>query len=162
MSAGVLAAFAGESEWAAAYERLLEARIDGIETYSPAPATASSTSSALPGILGALEGLGLQVYANTAAYPLDIGGRPDLSWPSFVPIAFEIGALCAVMTGFFGFFVINRLPRLHDPIDACRGMRDAMRSDWVLAVRNVDASHIDAARGILYDCRPVSLEDIPA
>jgi hypothetical protein len=168
MSAGVLAAFATESQWDSAHQRLLEAHISGIETYSPAPASASSASSALPGwvaaagLLGALAGFGLQVYADTAAYPLDIGGRPDFSWPSFVPIAFEIGALCAVLTGFFGFFIINRLPRLYDPIDACRGMRDCMRSDWVLAVRSVDAARVDAARRILRDCRPMSLEDIPA
>jgi hypothetical protein len=168
VSAGILAAFASESAWDGAHRRLLEARIGGIETYSPVPASSSSGSSALPGLVaaaglvGALAGFGLQVYADTAAYPLDIGGRPDFSWPSFVPIAFEIGALCAVMTGFLGFFIINRLPRLYDPIDACRGMRDSMRSDWVLAVRNVDASHIDAARTILHDCRPISLEDIPA
>jgi hypothetical protein len=167
MSAGVLAAFATESQWTAAHLRLLEARIGGIETYSPAPPSGSSASSALSGwvaaagLLGALAGFGVQVYADTAAYPLDIGGRPDLSWPSFVPIAFEIGALCAVVTGFFGFFIINRLPRLYDPIDACVGMRDCMRSHWVLAVRSVDASHIDAARRILCDCEPTSLEDIP-
>jgi hypothetical protein len=168
MSAGVLAAFATESEWAGAHLRLLEARVGPIETYSPAPASGSSTSSALPGwvaaagLLGALAGFGLQIYADTVAYPLDVGGRPDLSWPSLVPIAFEIGALCAVLTGFFGFFIINRLPRLYDPIDACRGMRNAMRSDWILAVRGVDASHLEAARRILRDCRPTSLEDIPA
>jgi len=168
MSAGVLAAFTTESQWAAAHQRLLEARIGGIETYSPAPASASSASSALPGwvaaagLLGALAGFGVQVYADTAAYPLDIGGRPDFSWPSFVPIAFEIGALCAVLTGFCGFFIINRLPRLYDPIDACRGMRDCMRNQWVLAVRSVDASDIDAARRVLSDSRPASLEEIPA
>jgi hypothetical protein len=167
MSAGVLAVFAGEAEWVRAHQRLLETGIDGIETYSPVPAAASSTTSALPGLvaaaglLGALLGFGMQIYAATIAYPLDIGGRPDFSWPSFVPIAFEIGALCAVLTGFFGFFIVNRLPRLYDPIDACPGMRNCMRSEWVLAVRSLDASRNEAARRLLAACHPTSLEDIP-
>src|SRR5215510_3281897 len=42
------------------------------------------------GILGLLTGLGLQVWVSAVAYPLNIGGRPYLSWPMFVPVTFEL------------------------------------------------------------------------
>lgn len=168
MTQGLLAAFATEADWGRARARLLEAGIVRIETYTPAPAADLAADSPLPawvaaaGILGALAGFGMQCYANGISYPLDIGGRPNFSWPSFVPIAFEIGALCAVLAGFFGFFLINHLPRLYDPIDACSGMRNAMRSDWVLAVRGADAPQLAEARRILAECDFRSLEEFAA
>ena len=40
------------------------------------------------GIAGLCAGLGLQAWVSAVAYPLNIGGRPYLSWPMFVPVTF--------------------------------------------------------------------------
>ena len=42
------------------------------------------------GITGLCTGLGLQVWVSAFAYPLNIGGRPYLSWPMFVKRAFSV------------------------------------------------------------------------
>ena len=51
------------------------------------------------GIAGALAGYGLEYWTQVIAYPLNIGGRPYLSWVSFIPPAFETTILFARVHG---------------------------------------------------------------
>lgn len=135
-----------------------------VETYTP-QALDDDQSSILPlivllaGLAGTVGGFLMQVYANVIAYPLDIGGRPKFSWPAFVPIAFEIGVLSAVVVGFIAFLVVNRLPRLYDPVDEAMLMRGATRDGWCLAVRTEAP---DRARAVLHDLAAEAVEELPA
>jgi hypothetical protein len=157
----VVGAFASDAALRTALPRLHDAGFVAVETYTPmAP---DGGGSLLPlavligGLAGAAGGFLLQVYADTVSYPMNIGGRPDFSWPAFVPIAFELGVLSAMLTGLIGLLVATRLPRLHDPIDASALLPRASFDRWCVAIRTDDT---EQARRLLWRCNASAVEDL--
>jgi hypothetical protein len=152
MSGGVLVAFESEKALTGALAALRSAEAGPMKTYTPKPIEERHTIIPVvilaAGVLGFIASFALQTYANVFAYPINIGGRPGLSWPAFVPIAFENGILAAVLAGFFGYLIANRMPRLYEPVDECRAMRRAMRDLYCVAVQTKDPDRVrDALRG---------------
>lgn len=164
----LLADFAEQMALESAVKALAEHRFARVETYTPMPREKQSAGSTLPlcmfvaGMLGFIGFFLLMTYGDVTAYPLDIGGRPKFSWPAFVPIAFELGVLCAMATGFFGFFIVCRMPQLYRPEDQCAAMRGATRDQWLVMVDCQDAQELAAARVLLARLAPVSIEEVPA
>ncbi len=68
------------------------------------------------GLFGCFGGFLLQYYLNAVNYPINVGGRPLDSWPSFIPVTFELTVLCAVLSAMIGMFALNGLPRLDHPL----------------------------------------------
>jgi Protein of unknown function (DUF3341) len=163
---GLLAGFGSEPALRAALRSF--AGWPEIETYTPMPIESERGGSALPlamliaGAAGFTAFFLLMTYADVRAYPQDIGGRPNFAWPAFIPIAFELGVLCAMVTGFFGYFALCRLPRLYDPIDECDSLKGASRDGWFLAIRTEGPGRLEEARQLLATLRPVSLEEFAA
>ena len=58
----------------------------------------------------------MQWFAAAVHYPLNIGGRPLASWPSFVPITFELTVLFAAFAAVLGMLGLNGLPMPYHPI----------------------------------------------
>lgn len=71
------------------------------------------------GILGGTLGLTFQVWVFTKAWPLNIGGKPHLALPSFVPVTFELTVLfAAFIMGSVFLFRSNLLPgKIPDILD---------------------------------------------
>lgn len=143
--------------------RRLRARGIAIETRTPValPDDEEGAGTRLPlliflaGMLGAAAGFGMQAYATTVGYPFLIGGRPNFFWTSFIVYAFECGVLAAVATGFIGYFVANRLPRLWEPSDECDMLREATRDGWFLIARGKGAGEAVRAEA------PMRVEEVP-
>jgi hypothetical protein len=164
---GVVAAFASPEDLVAAIARLHDDGVRQIETYTPQAVQEDQRSwiplvVAVAGIGGAVAGLLMQAYAAAIGYRLDIGGRPLLSWPAFVPIAFEIGVLCAIVAGFFGFLIACRLPTLWAPIDEVAGFAEASRAGFFIAVRSDDPLLCERIRRILADAGTPDITDLPS
>jgi len=68
------------------------------------------------GAIGALSGFAFQSWVFTKDYPLNIGGKPMLSVPSFVPITFEMAVLFAAFAMVFAFLFRSKIGPGADPI----------------------------------------------
>ncbi|MGA8171919.1 MAG: DUF3341 domain-containing protein [Methylocystis sp.] len=164
---GLVASFASEEALSTAMRELAGEHYE-LTSFAPTIPEQDRGASFLPkamllgGIIGAFGGFALESYANVVAYPLDIGGRPEFSWPSFVPIAFEIGVLLAVLTGVIGYILAAGLLRLYDPIDERRPMRRVLRDAWVVSVRAPDHSRRERAFEILRGRGAGDIEEIGA
>lgn len=152
----LVAEFASEAGLVAAAGRLREDGLTRLEAYTPYPVEALDVilprpRRALPalvfaaGMLGLAGGFFMQWYGAAVSFPINIGGRPDGSWPAFIPIAFEIAVLCAVTAGFVGFFALARLPKPYQPIQAVPGFERASQDRFFLTIDATDP-RFDAAR----------------
>ena len=70
----------------------------------------------LAGIAGACAGFGLCYWVSAIAYPLNIGGRPYNSWPSFIPVTFEVTILVAAFSCVIAMLALNGLPMPYHPV----------------------------------------------
>lgn len=61
------------------------------------------------GTIGAITGFGFQTWVFTKDYPLNIGGKPFLAVPSFIPITFEIAVLFAAFFMVFAFLMRSKI-----------------------------------------------------
>jgi hypothetical protein len=114
------------------------------------------------GIIGGLFGFLLQTYGAVYDYPLNIGGRPYFSWPSFIPITFELTILGAVFAAVFGMLALNGLPQPHHPIFNTPNFEMASRSHFFLCIEATDPRYDNQeTRKFLESLGPQSVVEVP-
>ena len=62
--------------------------IDGLADEITTSSKQIEWSAFYGGVLGILVGIALQYYSAAGAYPMNIGGRPLISWTAYVPVCF--------------------------------------------------------------------------
>jgi hypothetical protein len=104
---------------------------------------------------------GLEWYSAVIAYPIDSGGRPLNSWPTFVMFPFAIGIFAAAVAGLIAFFVQTGLPRLHYSLFEIDGFKRASQDSFLLAIAAPQAD-IDRqrARDLLREAGAVSIWEV--
>lgn len=68
------------------------------------------------GITGAFLAMSFMIWTSAYDYPLNIGGKPFLSIPAFIPVTFEVTVLFSGLTAVFGMFFLNKMPTYYDPL----------------------------------------------
>lgn len=116
----------------------------------------------LGGLGGGLATLAMQYYAAVIDYPLDIGGRPDASWPAFIPAALEMTILFAAVAGIAGMLVSNGLPRLNHPLFNVERFEAASRDGFFLLLRADDPRYqTERAQHDLKQLNAIRVEPVP-
>ena len=138
---------------AALIEAARQARAAGyrkMDAYTPYPIEELAHALALPrtklpmlvlagGALGCATGLAMQWFATAVHYPLNVGGRPLASWPSYVPITFELTVLFAALAAVFGMLGMNGLPMPYHPVFNAPRFAFASRDRFFLCIESRDA-----------------------
>ncbi len=146
---GILAEFADADELVTAAARIYDLGYRYVECYSPLPVEGAADAvgyhrTRMPlvvlcgGTVGGLGGFALQYWTTVISYPLDIGGRPLFSWPSFVPVVFEMTVLVAALSAVLGMLAMNGLPQPHHPLFAVKGFERATQDRFFLSIRAHD------------------------
>lgn len=167
---GLLAEFADEESLLAAATRVRELGYQNVEAYSPYPIHGMAEVLGIRGvrlprivlggaIVGLVAALGMQWYSAVVAYPLNVGGRPLASWPSFMPIAFELTILVAGFSAVLGMFALNGLPQPYHPLFNVPQFAKASRAGFFLCVEAVDPKfEVTEARQMLVELGAVGGE----
>ncbi|MAZ49612.1 MAG: iron ABC transporter [Halobacteriovoraceae bacterium] len=90
----------------------------------------------LAGAAGLTLAVSYQVWTMAIDWPINVGGKPFISWPAFVPISFELTVLFAAHTTVAAFLVYNKLfpgknPVIMHPEQTCNKFVVAMEKDKV-------------------------------
>lgn len=146
---GLLAEFTTPEALVAASKRAYEEGYRRLDAYSPFPVedlaeSIGFTHNRMPaivligGLTGAATAIGMMYFSAVINYPLNIGGRPLFSWPSFVPITFELTILFAAFAAVLGMLGLNGLPMPYHPIFNVPGFALASRNRFFLCIQADD------------------------
>jgi hypothetical protein len=102
------------------------------------------------GLTGAVTAILLQWFCNAYDYPIIVGGKPMVSWPSYVPICFELTVLFASLSGFFGLWALIGLPRPHHPVfEAAQFGSSSIDGFWVSITTEENELEVARAKAAL-------------
>ena len=146
---GLMAEFDNPTALVHATRKATEAGYRKMDAYSPYPI--EELAEALPhhrdwlpalvlagGVLGLLVGVGLQYWASAIEYPMNVGGRPTASWPSFIPPAYETTILFAALAAVLGMVGLNGLPMPYHPVFNVDRFALASRNRFFLCIESRD------------------------
>lgn len=140
----ILAEYATHDELVEALKQLRQAGYSHLEVYTPfaseeiddalePPPTPIGWIMLLGGVIGCTGAYFMEWYS-AHAYAYNVGGRPLTSWPSFIPVVFELTVLCTALTGLLALLFLTRLPRLHHPVFNAAPFRRASADRFFVAV----------------------------
>lgn len=170
---GMMAEFDEPDELLAAARRTYEAGYREMDAFSPFPIpglpqaigarrTWLSVIVLLGGVGGALGAYAMQAYATVYAYPLNVGGRPLHSWPSYVPIIFEVTILGAGFMALMGMLALNNLPMPYHPVFNEPRFEFASRTHFFLVIESKDRLYDpEETRAFLETMQPTHIVEIP-
>ena len=171
---GLMAEFDTPGTIIAAANKTYAAGYKKIDAYSPFPIEELSEAIGFHrngvaavvltgGILGCLTGYLMQWWIATVSYPVNVGGRPYHSWPSFIVVTFELTILFSVLFAVFGMLALNGLPMPYHPVFNVERFALASKDRFFLIIFSSDPKYASAeTRAFLESLGARSVSEVPA
>lgn len=172
---GMLAKFETPEALVAAADRAYQAGYRKMDAYTPYPVEGIDRAlrlkpSPLPyliflgGLTGAVGGFAMQAFATVYDYPLNIGGRPLFSWPTYIPITFETTVLFAALAGVLGLFVFSQFPQPYHPVFRSEDFQShASQDGFYLGIEASDLQfNLDGTRQLMRELGSTLVEELEA
>ena len=171
---GLMAEFDSAQELVDAAFKTRQAGYKKIDAYSPFPVEGLADAIGfhtnrvalvvlIGGILGGLSAYALQYWVGVITYPVNIGGRPLQSWPSFIIVTFELTILFGGLSAVFGMLALNGLPMPYHPVFNVAEFKKASENKFFLMVFSSDSKYESAAtRSFLQSLAPRMIAEVPS
>lgn len=170
---GLLAEFASVDDLLKAIRQVRAAGYSCLDAFAPYPLKEAAEALGfrrtvvplvmlLGGLIGCSGAFLMQYWTAVYDYPINVGGRPLDSWPSFIPITFELTVLTSALVGFFGLLALCGLPMLYHPVFNVPAFARASRDRFFLCVDATDPQYDpEGTRRLLETLLPITLEEVP-
>lgn len=167
----LVAEYEGPDALVAAIERLQQAGIERLEAFTPhiieeVQVLLDRPRAGVPhwcfagGAAGAAAGYAIQWWTNAVSYPLNVGARPLLSAPAWIPATFEGAVLGASLGAVISLLAYCGLPRLWHPLFEVEGFERASVDRFFLRVQ-APARERSRMLHVLGSSEALRVEDLP-
>lgn len=170
---GVAAEFESPDDLMTAVRRTREAGYSRMDAYTPFPIHGLTDEMHfrdervpifmfLGGLIGGISGFFLQTYTNAWDYPFNVGGKPLIGYPAWVPITFECTILFSALTGVLSMIILNGLPKPYDPMFNIASFARASQDRFFLCIEACDPNfNVEEVTKFLEGLGPASVEAVP-
>src|ERR1700735_4196412 len=169
---GLMAEFETAGDLVAAGRRTKEAGVKKFAAFAPFPIHELDEAmdlhdnrvalfTLIGGLIGCIGGFSLASWVEAVALPLNIGGRPFISAPMFIPITFECTVLIGGLTAAISMIIMNGLPSPYHPVFNVERFADASRSKFFLCIESDDPNFDRlATAGFLESLGPEEIAEV--